>query len=215
MIGADARAERGDVVGARSWAKTLQAVELGVVGRRRRRSDAPSRSTMRSACGRGEQLREDRARRSGSCRRGAPTASAPGLEPHRRAPAPRRRAARPVGERIVEMQDAHALAPDLQHVEIAIGVEGIARVVAGDHHVDAGGAAVRAARSRRASAACGRRAGPAGTVAHRQRDDADARPRDELDRALARRRRPAAPSEQQWPTRMWPGKRALERGLAR
>lgn len=37
------------------------------------------------------------------------------------------------------MQDPHAFAPDLEHVEVAVGVEGIAHVVARDHNVDAGG----------------------------------------------------------------------------
>ena len=41
-------------------------------------------------------------------------------------------ARRPVGDRVIEMQDARRLAEHLEHVEIAIGIERIAGVVGGD-----------------------------------------------------------------------------------
>ena len=83
------------------------------------------------------------------------------------------------------MQDAHALAPHLEHVEIAIGIEGIAHVVAGDHHVDA-----RVAEFvQRGDAAPARRAAGLAVlqeeVAHRQRNDAEPGARRGLDRPFA------------------------------
>ena len=78
--------------------------------------------------------------------------------------------------RMIEMQDARRLAIDLEHVEIAIGVERIARVVARDHHGDARGIELM---QRRDAAPARRAAGHAILqihVAHRQRHDRDARP---------------------------------------
>src|SRR5271157_5097702 len=44
---------------------------------------------------------------------------------------------RPLGERIVEMENSNPLAPDLEHVEIAVSIKRVANVVARYHHVDA------------------------------------------------------------------------------
>src|SRR5947209_916712 len=76
---------------------------------------------------------------------------------------------------MIEVQDARRLAIDLKHVEIAIGIERIARVVARDHYGDARG--VELVQGRDATPAR-RAAGDAVLqihVAHRQRHDRDAR----------------------------------------
>ena len=76
--------------------------------------------------------------------------------------------------RMVEVENAGRLAKHFQHVEIAIGVERIAGIVAGDHHRDAGGVEL---------VQRGDPAQPRGSsggailqvhVAHRQRHDGDA-----------------------------------------
>ena len=93
----------------------------------------------------------------------------------------------PVGERVVEMGDPNPLGEHFQHVEIAVGVEGIAGVVARQHDGDAG----RLQLVQQRDAAPARRAAGRSVlqieVAQWQADDADARvadPRDHL--ALAR-----------------------------
>ena len=79
------------------------------------------------------------------------------------------------------MQDPRSFAPDFHHVEIAIGVKRIARVVARDHHIDAGGFQLM----QRGDAAPTRRAAGRPVlqehVAHRQADDAQAGARDGVD----------------------------------
>ena len=82
------------------------------------------------------------------------------------------------------MQDAHALAPDFEHVEIAIGVKGVARVVARDHDRNAR----RLELVQRGDAAPARGAARLSVlqehIAHRQRNDVEPRARGEIDGAL-------------------------------
>src|SRR5213082_2060550 len=111
---------------------------------------------------------------------------------------------------MIEMQDACRLAINLEHVEIAIGVERIARVVARDHHGDATGSELMqgsdAAPARRAAAM------PAAAT---------------FAMMAARSLSSASASEQQWPATMrplnlwrsaasaiWPSERAFGESLS-
>ncbi len=122
----------------------------------------PARSTVRSACGRASSSVRLRARM-----RTRSAASPASMRPCRSRPMMSAGVAvdraRPVGAVVVEMQDPRRLAEDLEHVEIAIGVERVARVVARHHHGDARCLELvqrrDAAPARRAAGA----AGPAGT----------------------------------------------------
>ena len=188
----------------------------GPPGRRARdRRAAPRRArrrrarTTRSRCGRANNSVKSRACVRISRRARRPRGAAAST-PIARAGAPRQASAQSANG-IVEMQDAHALAPDLHHVEIAIGVERIARVVAGDHRLDAR----RFQFVQRGDAAPARRA--AGVpilqvhIAHRQRHDGEPGARDLLDHPLARSSSSWRASEQQWPTRILPAKRCCRR----
>ena len=61
------------------------------------------------------------------------------------------------------MQDAHRLAEHLQHVEVAIGIERVARIVGGDRDLDAARLHLVQQRDAAPARACGRRGGPADT----------------------------------------------------
>ena len=166
----------------------------------------PSRTTMRSDSGRDSnsvQLRPRKMMKSA----GPPAANVPApCKPH---DVGRRRGdrLRPVADRMIEMQDARRHAVDLQHVEIAIGVERIARVVGGDR--DRNAARLHLVQQRDAAPA--RRGAVVAAVlqieiAHRQRHDRDAGRAPPCPACRA----PAASgwraSEQQWPTRILPSK---------
>ena len=83
------------------------------------------------------------------------------------------------------MEDAGRLAEHLEHIEIAVGIEGIAGVVGGDHHLHAG----RGQLMQRGDAAPARRAAGLAVlqvhVDHRQRDDGDAGLGEQRDDAAA------------------------------
>ena len=101
----------------------------------------PSRSTMRSdlraATAASVQLRARKNDQIGGRAGGELAACA---KPHGFGGVARHRGPRrSVGLRMVEMEDAGALAEHLEPVEIAIGVERVARVVRGDGDGDAGG----------------------------------------------------------------------------
>jgi hypothetical protein len=113
---------------------------------------------------------------------------------------------------MIEMEDAGALPPHFDHVEIALWIKGIAGVVAGDHHIDArrlqfmeGG---HPAPSRRAAVAAVLQI----EIAHRQRDDIKTGARDEINGAfgfvLALTAQRTAMADQHAP-----GKAMVERGL--
>ena len=137
----------------------------------------PATRTVRSACGRAEARRG--CGRAGA--RGPPLRPA-SMRPCRSSPirsagvaATARTQARPG---MVEVKNAIRLAQDLEHVEIAIGIEGIAGVVAGD----GGRHARRLQLVQRRDAAPARRQAWAAVleieVAHRQADDRQPRLRD-------------------------------------
>ena len=155
----------------------IKRVEFSVVRQAWCRSGGRRRSTVRSDCGRASSSVRLRARMS--TRSAASPAS---IRPCRSRPIRSAGVAvtarEPVGAGVVEMQDARRLAEDLEHVEIAIGVERVARVVARDHH----GHARRLQFVQRRNAAPARRAAGLPVlqihVAHRQADDGEARLRD-------------------------------------
>ena len=165
----------------------------------------PSRSTIRSDCGRDRssvQLRARKRTRSA----GAPRLRRPRVDPHDGG-GRRGDGARPVGHGVVEMGDAGRLAKHLQHVEVAIGVEGVARVVGREDDLNSRGLELVQERD----AAPSRRAAGSSVlqvhVAHWQRDDGDAGLGDPVDRRASASSSGWRASEQQWPTVTWPAKR--------
>ena len=162
----------------------------------------PPRSTMRSDCGRDWSSVQLRARNS-TRSAGAPTSIRPDRRSRPSDAGGRRRATTVPGriQRMIEMQDARALAEHLDRVEIAIGVERVAGIVRGDGDRDAGGAELveqgDAAPARRA-APC-RYGGPAGTCCTSAARRWRSRPRRRGRWWRAACPRPARRATQQWP----------------
>ena len=109
------------------------------------------------------------------------------------------------------MENSNPLAPDLEHVEIAVSIKRIANVVAGDHDADARG--LELMQRSHAAPARGAPAPPVlqEHVAHRQRHDTYPRFRNRLDRpplfVLILERQRAAMADQDSPGEASPDRR--------
>ncbi len=79
----------------------------------------------------------------------------------------------PVVERVVELADPHCLLEDLVHVEVTVGAEGVAGIVAGEGQRDATGLDFVDQRDAAPARGAARLPALQIEVAHRQADDGD------------------------------------------